>query len=268
MTMIQIFSMLCSGCSELKQIERGNIYEKNIVTFVCLLLTSAMLVPTFTFTVSAQASQSCVACIEQELRTAQTSVISELDKMIVAYARIYNQSPDAAVQEKSQEIIDTLVELQDTYLAEKSSVCSYALHPIYAIEVASVIAYFNLKGYNLSAELLTHMKSNTSLDSEYIPLYGGNVCESSVFQTIVDSQKTGGKGVFPNTGNKNDKDLYYAIHAFDFTRLGMLTIVISDRYDFASDKEYTSIAGVAISKMYQAQQDGYLTPFLVKIYAS
>lgn len=235
-----------------------------------LLLVFVTLIPTFTFAVSAQGSQSytCVSEIEQALYENQTSVVAELDRMIVEYTKLNSQSTDRATQEKAQEIIATLVVLRDEYLADRSSVDTYALHPIYAIEVASVIAYFNLKGYTLSAELLTHMRSNTVLDSEYIPLHGGKVCESTVFQAILESQAASGSSVFPNTGNQNDKDLYYAIHKFDYTRIGNYTLLISDRYDFASDKAYTSIAGIAISKMYKAQQDGYLTPFYVKIYAS
>lgn len=226
--------------------------------------------PTFAFAAAPQANQpdACVARIEQELYENQTSVVIELNKMIDEYTKLYNHANNISIQEKSKEMIATITALREEYIAEKSSANTYALHPIYAIEVASVIAYFNLMDYNLSAELLTHMKSNTILDSEYIPIYGGNVCESSVFQTISNGQETSGSSAFPNSGGKNDMDLYYAIHAFSFTKSGNYTIIISDRYDFASDKEYTSIAGVAISKMYKAQQDGYLTPFYVKIYAS
>lgn len=127
-------------------------------------------------------------------------------------------------------------------------------------------AYFNVNGYELSAELLSHMKANKSLNSEYNPTHGDIVRQSSVFTDIAYGHVPTGSGEFPNQGNKTDQDLYNAIHFFDYVKSGpnSKTVTITDRYDYAPNNP-ESIAGVAMDMMYKAQEAGYLTPFYTKI---
>ena len=120
---------------------------------------------------------------------------------------------------------------------------------IYTPVVASVIAYFNNKGYILSAELLTHAKDNDDLDSIYVPVNRGILYQSSVFMNIVNGTSTYGSSVFPDEVDTVHKDLYNAIHSFYYSRSESgRVVVIQDRYDFTSGG-YNSIAGIAVETM-------------------
>lgn len=132
----------------------------------------------------------------------------------------------------------------------------------------AIIAWFNSKGYLLSAELLDHAFNNNTIYSYYYPTYGSRVTYSSVYWDIKNNASgTSGSGTFPYTGSTYEKDLYYAIHNFNWYRqTGQF--IISDLYDFAQDKNYWgSIAGVAVNLMYEAQSYGYLKPYYVRIYS-
>ena len=65
------------------------------------------------------------------------------------------------------------------------------------------------------------------------------------------------------SGNVAQKDLYYAIHAFSWTKSGGF-VTLRDRYDFAPG-DYNGIAGTAVNTMYLAQQAGVLVPFYLSI---
>lgn len=135
--------------------------------------------------------------------------------------------------------------------------------------VATVIAYFNANKYYLSAELLTHARSNTSLNSNYSPSYGYLCNGSPLLADIWTGSALSGTGTFAKTNGVSYvlDDLYYAIHKFSYSKYISLSnsyLEVSDRYDYASG-DYTGVAGVAINTMYQAQEAGILTPYYVKI---
>lgn len=133
---------------------------------------------------------------------------------------------------------------------------------IYSPAVASVIAYFNSKGYILAAELLTHARDNDDLDSIYIPVNREIMYQSSVFMNIVNGTSSYGTSEFPDEGNTVQKDLYNAIHYFNYSRSESgRVVVIQDRYDFAKSG-YDNIAGVAVETMHAAQNEGTIVPFI------
>lgn len=60
-----------------------------------------------------------------------------------------------------------------------------------------------------------------------------------------------------------EKDLYYAIHFFNYTFDAQKHIfTLTDRYDYAFSDENT---GVAVNEMFLTQQNGVLVPYYVKI---
>lgn len=241
--------------------------KKRLMAVLSTVLAIGMLLPIMAFAAEPPVeSDDCIAIIEENLSSQQTDVITELDKMISEYTIIKEQSSNANDVKNAEEIIGTLKELRSDYLLSESDAVTYEVHPIYATEVATVIAYFNVNGYKLSAELLSHMKANDILDSEYEPTHGDIVLQSSVFKDIAYGHVPVGSGEFPNEGNKTDKDLYNAIHYFDYVKSGpnSKTVTITDRYDYGPNNP-ESIAGVAMDMMYKAQEAGYLTPFYTKI---
>lgn len=136
----------------------------------------------------------------------------------------------------------------------------------YYYQAATAIsAWFGIKGYYLAQELLNHMVNNTTLYSYYYPTYGYRVESSSVFWLYYNSSALAGTGEFTNTGTSVTKDLYYAIHLFDWSKPAG-SFVISDIYDFANDKSYWgNIQGVAVATMYIAQSMGLFKPYYVNI---
>lgn len=82
---------------------------------------------------------------------------------------------------------------------------------------------------------------------------------------MVGQGSLNGDAKFPNEGNVLEKDLYYAIHKFNYTFNPSTRIFsLSDRYDFAYG-DYSGIAGAAIDTMYLAQLNGVLVPFYTTI---
>lgn len=129
--------------------------------------------------------------------------------------------------------------------------------------VSAVKAWFNYNGYLLSAELLTHARENKVHNSLYTPINGYRVKQSPVYSKIMKLSSRSGTDAFPNSGTVAQRDLYYAIHKFSWSKHNnKLTII--DKYDFEKGK-YAGIAGVAVNAMYEAQQQGVITPFGIKI---
>lgn len=142
-------------------------------------------------------------------------------------------------------------------------------HITYSPAVASVIVFFNLSGYKLSAELLTHARDNNTAGSTYYPTNGDRISSSAVIQNICNGSLTEGSSLFPNAGSTIDKDLYYAIHKFKYIKAPKArTITLYDIYDYEEEKEYTGIAGVAIDTMAKAQAYGTIVPYYVRIIRS
>lgn len=190
------------------------------------------------------------------------NIEKELESMINDYESLKDETTDKEVINRINNSIEETTNTLEEYRAAKKQRVTYSA------EIAAVIAYFNAKGYKLSSECLTHMKENKKKDSNYTPVYGSYVKSSSVFKKIANGSKTSGSSAFPNSGGTRDKDLYYAIHAFNYTKSSKSskTVKIRDRYDFSYDKDhYSGLAGIAITAMYGAQVYGQLTPYYINI---
>ena len=114
-----------------------------------LLLTSTV---SFAATPQEVSTDDFLTAINTELAENQTSVEEELNNSIAEYEQLRSVCSDTVQKAKFTELIETLIELRDEYLLENSGAACYSVHPIYATEVASVIAYFKLHDYRLSAE--------------------------------------------------------------------------------------------------------------------
>jgi hypothetical protein len=137
---------------------------------------------------------------------------------------------------------------------------------IYDAPIAAVIAYFGAHNYKLAAELLGHAKFNKNQNSIYHPVHGDIVGYSPVMRKIAKSSKKKGSSAFENEGNTQQKDIFYAIHLFNWVKSGSspMFININDAYDYEKG-DYASIAGVAVNTMYRAQEAGVLTKYTVSI---
>lgn len=241
-----------------------------VITVLAIMIPSMAYAQEPTQSATDSASNSMVAnvqLIENELDREGTSVDKELTRARDAYRQ---QLSDPLTSAQDRVTLGSLIVTLDSQLAsyeqyEQGHVIRGAFNPIYTPAVAAVTAYFQVKGYQLSSELLTHASTNTTLNSTYHPLQatGSRVQASPVFTAIKTSDESSGTAAFPNTGDTVQKDLYYAIHAFSWTKASGL-VTIRDRYDFAPG-DSTSIAGVAVNTMYEAQQAGVLIPYYVVI---
>jgi hypothetical protein len=170
---------------------------------------------------------------------------------------------------KLEQLIDTASELLSTYNNYNTGVLSFSTqsNPVYATAVAAIVSWFSLQGYMLSAECLLHAESNTVLDSIYYPNYGSRVGSSTITTNIKSGSATSGSSAYPNSGTVVQKDLYYAIHAFSWTKSSNNVVTINDRYDFELDllNAYNGLANTAVNVMALAQGAGYITPYKIKI---
>lgn len=204
-----------------------------------------------------------IAAIETRLEENGTDVVTELNGLIAEL----NEKDTEDI--RTQNLIATAKEAIADYESYKTGAQTRSVigNAIYKAAVSTAVAYFNSNDYVLSAELLLHAKENTVLDSVYEPTNGYLVCHSAVFRSIAEGTSVSGSASFPNSGDTIDKDLYYSIHAFSYTKPDetSTTVVISDRYDFAEEDNISSVVDLAVGIMYKAQQAGVITPFLVSI---
>lgn len=205
--------------------------------------------------------------------TSEFDVVKELYDQINRFEKMAEDAGSVEEIQQLEELIVTTKLLINDYLAyseESYPAANYAARSNASLSasVSTVVAYFNSQGYYLSAELLTHARNNTTINSNYTPSYGYLCNGSPLLAQIWKDSTTSGSGVFPKSGTATALlDLYYAIHAFNYTKtisLSNSSLNVSDRYDYASG-DYTGVAGVAVNTMYQAQQAGILVPYYVKI---
>lgn len=243
---------------------------KIIKTISVLAATSAMacasLVCTAAFADEKDLTAELIAdisAIETQLEEDGTDVVTEL------YALIAELDGESQNDLRTQNLIAAAQEAIQDYEAYKTGAQTRSIigNAVYKAAVSTAVAYFNSNDYDLSAELLLHARDNTVLDSLYEPTYGYLVCHSAVFQNIANGTSVSGSASFPNSGDYIDKDLYYSIHAFSYTKPDeeSTTVVISDRYDFAEEDNISSVVDLAVGIMYKAQQAGVITPFLITI---
>lgn len=239
-----------------------------MVLAVVLFLSNSCITYAAENVVEAEVMKEDMEIIEEELRQKDTSVCNELEEIISDLENKKNQTTDKYEIEKIQALIDTTNELKGDYLSYSDGIAPIGVtNPIYSPMVAAVIAYFGSCGYELSCELLIHARDNNRLDSVYSPVNGNRINASGVVGRLKSGKNsTSGSGVFENTGSTVEKDLYYAIHCFNYTFDAQKHIfTLTDRYDYAFSDEYTGVAGVAVNEMFLAQQNGVLVPYYVKI---
>lgn len=206
--------------------------------------------------------------ISDYLKENGTSVNAELTKLSneLKAESSFSQIDNKENIKQEIETLNNLKEGEDRFAGLTRSASNSIGHgPV----VAAVIAWFNYHGYTLSAELLTHMRANKKRNSSYSPVHGNVVKASPVIASIARGKKAHGSASFPNAGNVKQKDCYYGIHRFNFSKptASSKTVNIIDLYDYAY-KKMDTIEGIATTSMYSAQLDGYLTPFYTKIKVS
>lgn len=213
--------------------------------------------------------EESILLIQEDLEKNGTSIEAGLTDLTLLFEQQKQGSSDLKEIEKLEQLISTIGDLSTDYknykngelsTNNKNNITLQAQGSIYAPAVAAIASWFGSQGYLLSAELLLHAKDNTIYMSSYSPAYGSRVKSSSVTQRILASPARSGSGVFPNSGGQIDKDLYYAIHRFNWTKNP--SFLISDVYNFEIG-QYSGLAGTAVNAMYFAQQEGYLTPYQV-----
>lgn len=202
-----------------------------------------------------------IEMISDELSRKGTSISSALQNQLSFYQNLYENMQETEQIERIEALIDATQEIVLDYENYQRSSERGGFHLIYSAAVAAVIAYFNNSGYNFAAELLTHARDNNDLDSIYEPVNKDDVLSSTVYQNIRYGSTLEGSSSFPESGATNDKDLYYAIHSFYYTKSESgRTIEIQDRYDYEPGG-YGSIGQVAVNMMYSAQQEGVIVPY-------
>ncbi|MBQ7277255.1 MAG: leucine-rich repeat domain-containing protein, partial [Bacilli bacterium] len=140
-------------------------------------------------------------------------------------------------------------------------------------EVYAVIAGFNIRGWALASDLLTHNLNNDTLDSDYYP-------SADLVSVISDSSQIDGiryndelygdfgqenpgwaNGIFASTV---DGDVYNSLGGFryikNYSSNGYVRIGILDRYDWEF-MDGSSLAAMLNNNMVEAQELGILTPF-------
>lgn len=179
-----------------------------------------------------------------------------------------------------ESLINSTEQLIMSYENEKlSTIAESDNNTYYASVVSAAIAYFKVNGYELSAELLARMSTNKSLDATYRPIHSYRIMSSDlIYSLALGSETSGGrafeKDVYNDEGDLNEyyddstngKDLYYAIHNFDFykTTANSRVVTITDRYDYGNE-DYDGIQNGVISQLYKLQEAGYLIPYQVSI---
>lgn len=216
------------------------------------------------YALDTSSSSELILKIEEDLKSKGTSVEKELTEL---KNENLNDNIDNAVLDDLKEDFNnfSLEKKESIYSVNVKRASSIGNTINHGPVVAAVIAWFSASGYKLSAELLTHMRSNKKINSSYTPKNGYVIKSSRTIKRIANATKTKGSDVMQNIGSTAEKDCYYAIHKFNFTKPSAKskTVNVSDRYDFANSG-ISSIANFAITAMYSAQLSGYLKPFYTK----
>ena len=170
--------------------------------------------------------QALVADVQQS----GSSVDTELEEMIEEYQA---KSIDSAYTEQqridSKEIAYTLTQLR--HRIHNPLPTTRSGNSGYDSAAGAILAWFNSRGYKLSAELFSHAMSNKALGSAFSPTNGSRIRSSSVVTSINKNKNASGSAAFPNSGNTTQRDLYYAIHSFNWkTNRGVFTL--TDTYNF------------------------------------
>lgn len=244
--------------------------KKRLGLLMAVFMTFSMVVPALAIelqdTNMATLAEETMNAFEKDLNTQGLDVEAELGELIDVYREEQRICADPIDHQKLQTLIDQTNTLLENYKQYKD-LNSLARRPSVAVGtvISTIIAYFQGKNDVLSAELLTQMTFNETLDSNYTPYYGDKIVRafgSSVMSPIVRSTATAGSGEFKSSNSC--EDLYYAIHLFNWTKRVQGTaklVTIKDRYDFALNDRYSGLAGTAINFLAIAQRNGEILPF-------
>jgi hypothetical protein len=115
-----------------------------------------------------------------------------------------------------------------------------------------------ISGYPLAATLVEHSVDGNNY-SETDGAFATEIKTTNVYSNITSGS---GSNSFTNSDNS---DLYYAIHAFDYTNSGN-TLTITDVFDFALNTNYQNLFSTLVNNWgYLNQNLGVLTPINVTI---
>ncbi len=136
----------------------------------------------------------------------------------------------------------------------------------YRAAVASAIAIFQLKNWDLCAELLIHARSNNVLDSVYEPS-DIDVTASYAWNEVITGNELYGVSKFEDNSSTYESDLYYSIHTFSYTKSESgNTVVLTDRYDYVFSTIYDDkMVQTGTNILACAQDAGVLTPYMIEI---
>lgn len=217
--------------------------------------------------------------IEQYIKSQGTTVQKELNKEKDRLRLLLKIETNLENKEKLNDLIESYTKMileYDEYLKQEALgnggiTIQGVYHPVLTPAVATIVSYFNMNQYYLSAELLTYANDRSN-GGVYSPYFGyrilGTAKYAEVAYQIRTSGKTSGNGntCFEKGSTVEDNDLYYAIHAcnYQFTSYNR-NLIFSDIYDYDVNADYQGIAGTAINTMYMAQVLGVIVPFSVKI---
>ncbi len=211
-------------------------------------------------TLKAQINQSQEDIINPE----DIDINYELEKELKFYEDKLSKCNDKIEKDKISSLIKTINKLLISNQNNNSTTKAKAKS--YDIEVASINAVFTKLGYVLASELLLYAFTNTELDSVYTPINKDIILNSSVYESIKTNNNEYGELEFPKSGTTADKDLYYSIHSFRYLKSPSNRVInLEDRYDYAQNNDYPTIQGIANNWMYNAQEDGALTPYFITI---
>lgn len=176
-----------------------------------------------------------------------------LDAQIAEYNNLYNNCDDENRKKQIKSLIDNLNKIKIDYNIDNKNDVSLLTNSVdndlmllYNKTVRDAIVWFLTSNYKLSAELLTHSYGLSEEDAKdiYYPVYSNKVYSSNVLYNILNENQYKGKGNFPvyspfifNETSRNEEDLGFSIHKFDYFRDSLKTrkIKITDVYNF--DKE-------------------------------
>jgi len=252
--------------------------KNRIKLFVVIIIAITMLVSSASAAAAPPVTQpntklilaNNIRTIETELNAKHSNVVTLLKNQITNYQRSLYSEVNEAKRDQLKGLISGTYQLLSSYINYRNNTNGNNPTPngiyddIYSPAVAAVVAWFLLKGYDLAAELLTHATLNNSTTDVYYPYYGYKVANSWIYLNIVMYAPYGsGSGCFPNSGSTDDKDLYYAIHGFNFLKITN-SIVITDRYDYELS-DMGGLEGIAVNTMYYAQVIGVIVPYDVVI---
>lgn len=174
---------------------------------------------------------------------------------------------EIAKLKKLADSYDLMIEDYKEYIRiEESGITPYGVnHPTYRAAIAAIITYFNINGYYLASELLNHATYD-SVGRQYNPYFGDRAQQTTAYKNLRHEIKSSGRNSgsgsssFPNSGGQVDRDLYYAVHLYNYSYYGSV-FTLTDIYDFAPGHRYDGLAGTAINLCYMAQTAGVIVPF-------